>query len=58
MKIVYIHDTIAKVGGVERVFAENMNYLADVFGYEVYLITSIQGKPPSRMFYGIVRKIS
>lgn len=46
MKIVYIHDAIARIGGVERIFAEKMNYLADVFGYEVYLITSIQGKHP------------
>lgn len=46
MKIVYIHDSIAHVGGVERIFAEKMNYLADVLGYEVYLITSIQGQHP------------
>lgn len=35
MKIVYIHDSIAKVGGVERIFANKMNYLADVFKYNV-----------------------
>lgn len=43
MKIVYVFDSIARVGGTERILAEKMNYLADVFGYEVYLITSIQG---------------
>lgn len=46
MKIVYIHDAIACIGGVERIFAEKMNYLADILGYEVYLITSIQGNHP------------
>lgn len=46
MKIVYVHDAIARIGGVERIFAEKMNYLADVFGYEVYLITTIQGNHP------------
>lgn len=46
MKIVYIDDAIARIGGVERIFAEKMNYLADFLGYEVYLITSIQGNHP------------
>lgn len=46
MKIVYVHDAIARIGGVERIFAEKMNYLADIFGYKVYLITSIQGNHP------------
>ena len=39
MKIVYIHDNLAQVGGVERILADKMNYLSDVYGYDVFLIT-------------------
>lgn len=55
MKIVYIHDTISKVGGVERIFAEKMNYLAEVLDYEIYLITSSQGNHP--FIYNLSSKI-
>ena len=40
MKIIYIYDTIAVVGGIERIFVDKMNYLADHLHHEVYLITS------------------
>lgn len=43
MKIFYLIDTIARFGGIERVFVDKMNYLAEEYGYEVYLITSSQG---------------
>lgn len=46
MKIVYVYDAIARVGGVERILVDKMNYLAEVYGYEVYLITAAQGKHP------------
>lgn len=46
MKIVYVYDAIARVGGVERILADKMNYLADVYGYEVHLITAAQGNHP------------
>lgn len=46
MKIVYVYDCIARIGGVERILAEKMSYLADLLGYEVFLITTIQGKHP------------
>lgn len=42
----YVHDAIARVGGVERILVDKMNYLADVYGYDVYLITSAQGNHP------------
>lgn len=45
MKIVYIYEAIAHVGGIERIFADKMNYLANK-GYDVYLITAIQGQHP------------
>lgn len=46
MKIVYVYDAIARIGGVERILVDKMNYLAEVYGYEVYLITAAQGKHP------------
>lgn len=44
MIIVYIYDAIARIGGVERILVDKMNYLANVYGYEIYLITAAQGK--------------
>lgn len=46
MKIVYIHDSIARIGGLERILVDKMNYLAEVYNYEIYLITSSQGEHP------------
>ena len=46
MRIVYFHDAIARLGGVERVFVEKMNFLANQYGQEVYLITTCQGNHP------------
>lgn len=46
MKIIYIYNTIAIKGGVERVFVDKMNYLADKLHHEVYLLTTSQGKHP------------
>ena len=45
MKIVYILDTLARVGGVERIMADKMNWLA-ANGHEVTLITAAQGQHP------------
>lgn len=46
MKIVYVYDAIVLVGGIERIWCNKMNYLADKYGYEVYLITAMQGTHP------------
>lgn len=46
MKIVYVYDAIARIGGTERILADKMNYLADVYGYEIYFISSDQGNHP------------
>lgn len=46
MKIVYIYDAIARIGGVERALADKMNYLAEVYGHEIHLLTSSQGNHP------------
>lgn len=46
MKIIYVHDAIARLGGVERVFVEKMNYLAEEYAQNVCLITTCQGNHP------------
>ena len=46
MKIVYIYDSIARIGGLERILTDKMNYLAETYNYEVYLVTSAQGQHP------------
>lgn len=46
MKIVYIYDAIARIGGAEKILVDKMNYLADNYNQEVYLITTSQGKHP------------
>lgn len=46
MRVVYVYDAIARIGGVERILVDKMNYLAEVYGYEVYLITAAQGMHP------------
>ena len=43
MKILYVYQTLARYGGVERVLADKMNYLAEHYGYNVCLITINQG---------------
>jgi glycosyltransferase involved in cell wall biosynthesis len=46
MKIVYIIDALAIIGGLERILIDKMNYLANEYNYEIYLITTIQGEHP------------
>ena len=46
MKIVYLHEYIICPGGLERIFVEKMNYLADRLHHDVYLVTSSQGNHP------------
>lgn len=45
MRIVYILDTLARIGGLERIITDKMNWLADN-GHEVTLITAAQGDHP------------
>lgn len=42
MKIVYLYPELTFVGGNDRVIVDKLNYFADVFHYEVYLITTQQ----------------
>lgn len=47
MKIVYIYTALVTVGGADRVITQKANYLADVMGHEVYILTDTQmGRPP------------
>ena len=32
MKIVYVYDSIARIGGMERILTDKMNYLAEIMG--------------------------
>lgn len=46
MKIAYLYPSLNTVGGADRIITEKANYLADRYGYEVYIITAHQlGKP-------------
>ena len=42
MRIVYHYTAFSTVGGTDRMILSKASYLADVFGYEVYLITDSQ----------------
>lgn len=42
MKILYVIDSLASKGGAERIISEKMNYMADVYGFEVSVVTCYQ----------------
>lgn len=47
MKILYTTDQVYKHGGIEKVLSQKANWLAEVGGDEVYIVTYNQlGKPP------------
>lgn len=46
MKIVYLHEHLICIGGLERIFIQKMNYLAEKFHHDVYLVTTSQGNHP------------
>ena len=46
MKVLYVFRFLAVWGGIERVLVEKMNYLSQVYGYDVYMLTSDQGNHP------------
>lgn len=46
MRIIYFYDTIARIGGTEKILVDKMNYLANVYNQEIYLITTSQGNHP------------
>lgn len=46
MKILYIFRSLAVWGGIERILVDKMNFMAEGYGMEVYLLTSDQGTHP------------
>lgn len=46
MKIIFIYDAVARLGGAERILVDKMNCLAKKYGYEICLITTCQGNHP------------
>lgn len=46
MKIIYIYDAIARIGGTEKILVDKMNYLANEYNQDVYLLTTCQGNHP------------
>lgn len=46
MRLLYVNDALAIWGGLERLLADQMNMLVEMFGYEVHLATVNQGDHP------------
>lgn len=42
MRILYLTDQVYLHGGAEKILIQKLNYWAEVFGYEVALVTSVQ----------------
>lgn len=55
MKIVYVFPALNTVGGADRVITEKMNYLAENFGYEMYVVTAHQNNAP--LFFPLSSKV-
>ena len=43
MRLLYTFRSLAVWGGIERVLVDNMNYVANMCGYDVYMLTTDQG---------------
>ena len=46
MKIVYVYPHFVILAGTERVLIDKMNFLAEEYGYDVFLVTNEQGNHP------------
>lgn len=46
MKVVFLYSSIAKFGGVERIFVDKLNYFSTIYKWEATLITFEQGNHP------------
>ena len=46
MRILYVFRSLAVWGGIERILVDKMNYLVSMYSYEVYMLTTDQGKHP------------
>lgn len=55
MRILYITPRINDEGGVPRVLSVKTNYLSDILGYEIHILTQNKGNTP--LFYSFSDKI-
>ena len=46
MRILYVNDALAIWGGLERILVEKINLLAEMFGYDMHVVTVNQGSHP------------
>jgi glycosyltransferase involved in cell wall biosynthesis len=46
MRILYVNDALAIWGGMERILVEKVNLLAEMFGYDMHVVTANQGSHP------------
>lgn len=50
MRIIYVLPTLTWKGGAERIITERANYFADILGYDVFVVCTIQGKEQSNTY--------
>lgn len=55
MKIAYIYPALNTIGGADRVITEKANFFADIYGFEVYIITAHQNNRP--LFFQLSEKV-
>ena len=58
MKIVYVIDSLASKGGAERIVSDKLNYMAEHYGYDVYIITCYQNQQKDPNTYYLSEKVS
>ena len=46
MRILYVNDALAIWGGMERILVEKVNLLAEMFDYDMHVVTANQGSHP------------
>lgn len=56
MKIAYVVEALFLRGGIERIISDKANYLAEHFGYDIYIITCAQ-KPDQPNSFRLSKKI-
>lgn len=55
LKIVYLYSALDTVGGADRVITEKVNYFAEEFGYDLYVVTAHQNNAP--LFFPLSPKV-
>ena len=58
MRIVYVIDSLASKGGAERIISDKMSYMADNYGYDVYVITCYQNQQQDPNTYYLSDKVN